>query len=154
MKYFPFTILVLLSFVFSTQAQTVYGSADVKAFREGREKEFSNPAQTPLKAEDFTGFKGLNYFAEDKKFVVLAKFEKSADEKYFLMPTSNGTTKKYIKVGVLKFNLDGKNYFLNAYQSEAVASSQSSPYKNLLLIPRKDLTSGKKTYGAARYLNI
>ena len=154
MKYLPFTILILLLFIFSAQAQTFYGSADVKAFREGRDKDFRNPAQTPLKAEDFTSFKGLNYFAEDKKFVVSAKFKKSKDEKYFLMPTSNGTTKKYIKLGVLKFNLDGKDYTLNAYQSEMIVLSKSSPYKNLLFIPFKDLTNSKKSYPGGRYLNI
>jgi uncharacterized protein len=154
MKCLFLSILILSAVAFSTQAQDFYGSSDVRVFREGRDKAFCDPKQTPLRAEDFAACSGLNYFGEDKKFVVAAKFERSADEKYFLMPTSSGVPKKYIKYGVLKFNLDGADYTLSAYQSETIILSQSSPYKNLLFIPFKDLTNGKETYGGGRYLNI
>lgn len=155
MKRCFFTTLVLLTLVFAAQAQTsYYGTDNIKAFREGREKEFRNPLMSPLKPEDVSTFKGLNYFQEDKNFVVKAKLEKSADEKFFLMPTSSGTSRKYIKYGVLKFKLGEKDYALNAYQSEAILLSEKSPYKNLLFIPFKDLTNGKETYGGGRYLNI
>jgi uncharacterized protein (DUF1684 family) len=146
--------LILLSSVFAAQAQNFYGSNDVKYFRENREKEFRNPSMSPLKPEDISSFKGLIYFPEDKNFVVTAKLEKSADEKIFMMPTSSGTSRKYIKYGVLKFSLGGADYVLNAYQSEALLLNEKSPYKNLLFIPFKDLTSGKDTYGGGRYLNI
>ena len=32
--------------------------------------------------------------------------------------------------------------------------SKTSPYKNLLFVPFKDLTNGKETYGAGRYMDI
>jgi uncharacterized protein (DUF1684 family) len=149
-----FTILILLSLTLAAQAQDIYGTNNLKAFREGREKEFRNPVMSPLKPEDVSIFKGLIYFQEDKNFVVKAKLEKSADEKFFLMPTSAGTSRKYIKYGVLKFKLGEIEYALNAYQSEAILLNEKSPYKNLLFIPFKDLTNGKETYGAGRYLNI
>jgi uncharacterized protein (DUF1684 family) len=154
MKAFLLTILILLCTSACTKAQTFYGTSDLKTFREGRDKEFRDRAQSPLQQEDFAAFEGLNYFPEDKNFVVTAKFEKSADEKYFSMPTSSGVSKRYIKTGVLRFNLGGADYALNAYQSEAILLSEKSPYKNLLFIPFKDLTNGKETYGGGRYIDI
>src|SRR5207237_10077040 len=112
MRKLLFTISILLSFVAFAEAQTYYGTTDLKTFREGRDTEFRNPKETPLKKEDFPNFKGLNYFADDEKYRVKAKFTKTSDEKYFLIPTSRGTSKKYIKYGVASFKIDAKNYSL------------------------------------------
>ncbi len=151
-----FFLLVSLLFVFSTaaNAQTFYGTTDVKVFRAGRDKEFRNKEESPLKEEDFPIFKGLNYFPIDKKFRVKADFTRTSDEKYFQMPTSSGKTKKYIKFGVLKFNLNGKNYSLNAYQTDAETLAKFPEYADLLFVPFKDVTNGKETYGGGRYINI
>jgi uncharacterized protein len=154
MKSLLLTILVLLCSTGCTKAQTFYGTSDLKTFREGRDAEFRDRTRSPLKQEDFTAFKGLNYYPEDKKYVVTAKFEKSSDEKSFAMPASNGTSLKFIKTGVLRFQLDGTEYVLNAYQSEAILQSKNSPYKNLIFVPFKDLTNGKETYGTGRYLDF
>ncbi|HEY0429384.1 MAG TPA: DUF1684 domain-containing protein [Pyrinomonadaceae bacterium] len=154
MKYFLLTILILFSTACPASAQDFYGTNDLKAFREGRDKEFRDKTVSPLKPEDLAAFTGLNYFPADKNLALPAKFEKTPDEKFFMMPTSKGTSRKYIKLGVLKFNLGGVEYALNAYQSEAIIQSESSPYKNLLFVPFKDLTNGRETYGGGRYLNI
>jgi uncharacterized protein (DUF1684 family) len=154
MKSLLLTILLLLSTSACTKAQTFYGTSDLKTFRDGRDAEFRDRAKSPLKQEDFESFKGLDYFPEDKKYVVTAKFEKSADEKSFSMPASNGTSLRFIKTGVLRFKLDGADYVLNAYQSEAILQSKNSPYKNLIFVPFKDLTNGRETYGTGRYLDI
>jgi len=152
MRFAFLTILLLLSFVFAAGAQTFYGTNDVQRFREGRDKEFRNPNETPLTPEDFADFKGLKYFDADEKFVVKAKLEKTEDKQIFTMPTSAGTSRKYFKYGVLKFELDGKSYTLTVFQSETAAKKEE--YKNLLFVPFRDQTNGKETYGAGRYLDI
>ena len=154
MKSLLLTFLILVCSTACTKAQTFYGTSDLKTFRDGRDAEFRERRLSPLKQEDFIAFKGLNYFPEEKKYVVTARFEKSADEKTFGMPASNGTSLTYLKIGVLRFNLDGADYVLNAYQSEAILQSKTSPYKNLIFVPFKDLTNGKETYGGGRYLDI
>ena len=68
------------------------------------------------------------------------------------MPTSVGTSRKYFKFGVLKFELDGKSHALTVFQSETTASQ--AEYKDLLFVPFRDLTNGQETYGAGRYLDI
>lgn len=156
MKVFLLTILILFSAASCARAQTsFYGTTDTKTFRDGRDEEFRDRTKSPLKQEDFQAFKGLNYFPEDRKYIVRAKFEKSpADEKTFKMPASNGTSINFIKVGVLRFTLDGAEHALNAYQSEAILRAENSPFKNLIFVPFKDQTNGKETYGTGRYIDI
>ena len=148
-------LLLLLLFGFSTtaSAQTFYGTTDVKTFRDGRDKEFRNKDESPLKAEDFPVFKNLNYFPVDKNFRVAADFTRTSDEKYFQMPTSSGKTKRFVKFGVLKFKLGGKDYALNVYQTDAETLKKFPEYADLLFIPFKDATGGKATYGG-RYIDI
>jgi len=139
------------------QAQTTYyGTSDIKAFREGREKDFRNKDLSPLLAEDFPNFKGLNYYAVDENYRIKAKFVKTQDEKYFLMPTSTGRAAKYIKVGIFTFKIGDKEHSLAAYQSETIQTNKklNQLYGNSLFIPFKDLTNSKETYGAGRYIYL
>lgn len=154
MKRLFFTIFLLLSFVGLANSQTFYGTTDLKTFREGRDKEFRNLKESPLLSEDFLKFKGLKYFPTDEKFAIKAKFEKTADKQVFTLPTSVGMSAKFFKYGVLTFELNGKSYTLTVYQSEMVAAGKFPEYKDLLFIPFRDLTNGKETYGAGRYLDI
>jgi uncharacterized protein (DUF1684 family) len=155
MKSFIFTISLLLCLAGFAPAQTYYDTDDVKVFREGREKDFRNPLMSPLRPEDVAKFQGLNYFPVDTQFRVKAEFTKTPDEKYFMMPTSSGRARKYIKIGTLSFKLNGKDYVLSAYQSEQILTSPKfEEYKSSLFIPFRDLTSGKETYGAGRYLHL
>ena len=154
MKRAFFTIFLLLSVVGLANSQTFYGTTDLKTFREGRENEFRNKTETPLKDEDFAEFKGLNYFPENKKFVVKATFKRTSDERYFQMPTSSGKSKKFIKYGVLSFKLNGKKLSLNVYQADAEVLKKNPEYADLLFIPFKDLTNGTKTYSGGRYVDI
>lgn len=154
MKRFFSISLILLSFVFFANAQTFYGTTDIETFREGRDKELRNKEESPLKEEDFPNYKGLKYFEIDNKYRVKAKFTKTTDEKYFLMPTSSDKTQKYIKYAVLKFNIDKEEYLLNVYHIEEAIREKYPEYKDLLFIPFKDSTNGKDSYGGGRYLYI
>lgn len=147
------TILILFALAgFAAAQETPYGTNDVRGFRELRDRDFRNASLSPLLREDFINFKGLLYFAEEEKFAVKAKLEKTADKQVFTVPTSVGTSRRYLKYGVLKFDLDGKSYALLAFVPEV--ESKNEAYRNLLFIPFRDLTSGRETYGAGRYMNI
>ncbi|MBK7933541.1 MAG: DUF1684 domain-containing protein [Acidobacteria bacterium] len=135
-------------------AQTFYGTTDLKTFRDGRDKEFRNKDESPLKAEDFAKFKGLNNYPFDKAFRVTAVFERTADEKYFQMPTSSGTTKKFVKYGVLTFAIGGKQQRLSVYQTDAETLAKFPEYADLLFVPFRDPTNRTDTYGGGRYIDI
>jgi uncharacterized protein len=149
MKFAVLTIFLLISFVCVVKAQTDDENYNVKRFREIRDKSFRNPGETPLLNEDFQKFKGLEYFDLNTKVIVKARLEKTSDQQVFMMPTSIGTSRKYFKYGVLTFEIEGKSFSLNAYQSETAARKNVS-----LFVPFRDQTNGKETYGAGRYLDI
>jgi uncharacterized protein (DUF1684 family) len=147
MKFAVLTIFLLLSFSCSAKAQNTFD--EVKNWRETREKSFRNARETPLTAEDFSKFKGLEYFDVSEKYVVKARLEKTSEEQVFMMPTNISAPRKYFKYGVLTFELDGAKFSLTVFQSEASAKKNGS-----LFVPFRDLTNGRETYGAGRYLDI
>jgi len=146
--------ILFLGTLASVNAQTFYGTTDVKAFRAGRDKEFRDKKESPLKNEDFIRFRGLNYFPVDKRFRVQAEFTLTPSEKFFEMPTSSGQTTKFVKLGVLKFKLIGKPYRLSVYKIDPAMSAQAPEYADLLFVPFKDATSRTQTYGGGRYIDI
>ena len=147
-------LVMMLGIAVSAGGQTFYGTTDVAKFREGRDREFRNRAESPLKPEDLAGFKGLNYYEIDNAFRVTAKFTRTPSEKYFQMPTSSGITKKFVKYGVLKFTLDGKALTLSVYQMDAAIPAKFPEYADLLFVPFRDLTNRTETYGGGRYIDI
>ncbi len=136
------------------QAQTFYGTTDLAAFRDGRAREFSTKGESPLKDEDFANFKGLNYFPAELKFRLTATFTRTPDEKLFEMPTSSGQTDKYLKYGVLDFAIGHKKFHLSVYQPDPESVAAFPDYKDLLLVPFKDLSNKSETYAGGRYISI
>lgn len=153
MKLLVICFTAMMLFV-GANAQTFYGTTDLKTFRNGRDKEFRNKDESPLKIEDFAKFKGLNNFPFDRSFRVKATFERTADEKYFEMPTSSGKTKKFVKYGILTFSIGGKPQRLSVYQTDAETLAKFPEYADLLFVPFKDATSRTETYGGGRYIDI
>ncbi len=146
--------VALVLFGSGVAAQSFYGTGDVAEFREGREKEFRNRVESPLLNTDFEKFAGLEYYDIDEKYRIKAVFEQTPDETYFLMPTSSGVSAKYKKLGELRFELDGNEFTLNAYQSEKIMTNEewNRKYGDSLFIPFKDTTNGDTTYAGGRYI--
>ncbi|MEP6925591.1 MAG: DUF1684 domain-containing protein [Pyrinomonadaceae bacterium] len=157
-KLFFSIFLFLLSLAVNAQisrAQDFYGTTDLKTFREGRDKEFRDPKESPLREKDFATFKGLKYYSLDQTFRVAAEFKPTRGAKFFRMPTSSQQTQRFAKYGELKFKLNGQEITLNVYQAEAVLLDEKlKKYQDLLFVPFKDLTNGAKTYGGGRYLDV
>ena len=145
------TLVLLTGFA---AAQSFYGVGDVAAFREGRDKEFRNRVESPLLDADFEKFNGLSYYNSDPAYRVKAVYAEAKSEAYFLMPTTAGTSVKYIKIGELRFDIDGSSYVLNAYQSEAILTNEvwNKKFGHAFFIPFRDKTNGTATYGGGRYL--
>ncbi len=94
----------------------------------------------------------INYFAADESYAVPAKYTLLNDEQPFDMPTSSGSTKKYIKRGFLSFEIKNKPYKLFYYENLQLTNMKQ--YKNRMFVPFKDLTNNTATYGAGRYLEV
>jgi uncharacterized protein len=145
-------LLIICSFVYSQNQPPDY---ETQLFREIQDKSLRNPKTTPLLPDDFAKFTGLKYFAFDVNYRIEASFVKTIEKKSFLMPTSTGSSRKYLKIGDLNFKLDGKDFSLGAYIYEWASDHPKAKEEvRELFIPFKDLTNGEETYSAGRYLYV
>lgn len=152
MKRFFFLLVFLVCFANFAAAQE-YNETDVLKLRKLREEQFRNRGVSPLRPSDFSTFENLNYYSIAPVFCISAIFEETPAEKAFMMPTSNGLSHKYRKIGILKFDLNGKNFSLAAYRREyETTDSRARQINKDLFIPFKDLTNGTETYSGGRYV--
>ncbi|HTQ98596.1 MAG TPA: DUF1684 domain-containing protein [Candidatus Acidoferrum sp.] len=90
-------------------------------------------------------FKGLDYFPGDDSFVFNARFEPYQNKKVAITNIL-GMTEDMVAPGALVFSKDGKEYRLDTVLEEPGATE--------LFVMFSDATSGKETYGAARYMYV
>jgi uncharacterized protein (DUF1684 family) len=91
------------------------------------------------------GFKGLRYFPVQRAFRVRAVFKPYAKARQVPVPNVLGMTVPMESPGYVTFTLNGKSYRLEpVYETEK---------REDLFFIFKDLTSGKETYGAGRFLH-
>lgn len=97
----------------------------------------------------FPGVK-QEFFEIDETWNTLAKLKKVKNQEVVSFATSSGGFKDFVPYGILTFKIKGKKQSLVLYASFPV----NPLYKDYLFLPFKDLTSGKETYGAGRYMDI
>jgi uncharacterized protein len=108
-----------------------------------RDELFARHPQSALPPARRAGFSGLSYFEHDPAGRVLADVE-PAERRRYEVPSSDGATMAFERVGVARFALDGTPCALELYWLTA--------YGGGLFVPFADATSGDETYGAGRYL--
>jgi len=91
-------------------------------------------------------FKGLDYFAINPAYRVTAHFEPYNPPKKIMITNVLGMTSEETSPGALVFKLQGRTLRLDPIWD------MSDPEPRDLFIIFRDQTSGKETYGAARYL--
>jgi hypothetical protein len=92
-------------------------------------------------------FAGLPWFPIAPQLIVPARFEPLATREARELQTSRGVTKPLWFAGVYRFELAGRPCALEAF-AYAAEPTPGEP----LLIPFRDATTGKTSYGAGRYL--
>jgi uncharacterized protein (DUF1684 family) len=116
-------------------------------FREEKDHFFRASHDSPLPHGEASSFAGLKYFDPNSKLRFEARLKRHANPEAVMMPTSKGTKQLYNRVGYFDLTIDEESVRVNAYQS-ADRNDLS------LFIPFRDATSGKESYGAARYLDM
>ena len=109
-----------------------------KAFRE-------EPAPIPVDKRD--ALLPLRYDPPDPSYSAPAELKLANQRPVFEMPTSTGKLRRMERVGVLEFSMKGQPMSLAAFVEEG------QPLENLF-VPFADLTTGKDTYPAGRYLDL
>jgi len=143
-----FLILPLLVFSQKNSKEEVL----VKKFQKELNAEYLNSKETPLRGDNFKNFRQHPFFPINKKYRITAKFTRTENAEPFDLPTSSGKTKSYREYGKAAFDLDGKSYTLNLYQSLDLLKQKK--YKNYLFLPFRDATNGKETYGGGKYMDL
>jgi uncharacterized protein (DUF1684 family) len=116
-------------------------------FRKEKDDFFRASHDSPLPHGDASSFSSLKYFDPDPGFRFEAKLQRYATPEAVMLATSKGTNQLFNRVGFFDLTVDGNPFHINAYQS----AERDDPS---LFIPFRDSTSGKESYGAARYLDM
>jgi uncharacterized protein len=116
-------------------------------FRAEKDEFFKADEGSPLPHGERGSASGLKYFDPDLAFRFESKLKRYSDPASVMMTTSKGTRQLFNRVGYFEFVFDGKQVRVQAYQS----AERDEPS---IFIPFRDATSGKESYGAARYLDL
>jgi uncharacterized protein (DUF1684 family) len=145
-------LLSLAPFFLFAQTDSLQALEEITVFRQKLNEEYQNPKESPLSPEALQSFTGHEFYPVALKYRVQARFKRTENEPVFKMTTSTDRRPEYVKYGEAQFELDGKTYTLNLYQS--LALTQKTEYKDYLFLPFTDLTNGKQSYGGGRYLDL
>ncbi len=111
----------------------------------------SNP-DSPIPHEIRHRMNGLEYFPPDFIYRFKVKLAAHAKQERVVMTTSKGQQREFLRYGRFEFEIDGTKQTLQAYRS--VPSYDNRHEEESLFVPFRDATSGKETYGAARYIDL
>jgi uncharacterized protein (DUF1684 family) len=120
---------------------------ELEAQRKGKNEFFRTGHDSPFHHQESSKFTGLKYFAPDPKYRIRVNLQRYSRPETVTLVTSTGTQQKFHRVGYFEFEIDGRKLRLQAYRS-------AERVDNELFIAFKDGTSGKESYGAARYLDL
>lgn len=115
-------------------------------FRKDKDEAFKSASWSPLTDEQKANFLGLSYYPQSSNLIFHnVTIQPVNAGKTIDIPTSAGDTEQYLRVGVIKFSLDGKEYRLHLYKDLD---------GNNYFLPIKDVTSNNDTYKDGRYIDV
>ena len=117
----------------------------VEKWRKEKDSFFRFSDDSPIPERE--NFAGLKYFPPDERYRMKLKLQRYPNPEIVTMVTSKGTKQRFHCVGYFEFEMDGKKVRLQAYRSAERADEH-------LFMPFRDKTSGKDSYGAARYIDL
>ncbi len=117
----------------------------VERSRAEKDRFFAVHPQSPLEPRDKRGFTKLDYFEPDEKYRFTAALEPSDEEEVVKLNTSTGSFQEYVVYAIFRFQVDGQAAELTIFKSLD---------NDHLFLPFTDLTTGKETYAAGRYVEV
>ncbi|HEX2021594.1 MAG TPA: DUF1684 domain-containing protein [Candidatus Thermoplasmatota archaeon] len=123
--------------------------ASVEEERRWREAAYLGP-DTPLSPDRRAEFKGLQWFPVDARFRLPgARLRRHAMARPAALASTGDDAVRMEEVGVFEFALLGTPCRLLAFEPAPGEADE-----RYILIPFRDATTGKETYGAGRYLDL
>jgi len=127
---------------------------ELEKMRVEKDKWMKHNPHSPIPNEIRHHIKGLDYYQLDPNFRFTLKLNTYPNPETLRMATSKGDERNYKRYGHFEFQIEGKIVRLHAYKSVPVHEHSHSHEEESLFIPFRDATSGKESYGAARYLDL
>ncbi len=124
----------------------------VVTFQENLNETFRDPETSPLKDADKMAFSGLDFFPPNANFITMARLQRTPEALPFGMPTNTERMSQERLFGKLFFELQGRSFELNVYESQDLLEKEG--YEDYLFLPFTDLSNGATTYGGGRYLDL
>lgn len=138
-------LLILVIAIIGILFYSLQGSEDYIAAISEKRNEYAqnlaNEKESPI--ANLRNFSGFKYFEPNVTYRIEAEFKGTADNGQSMILMTDSTQNEIKKAGEATFMLNGENYTVSLFDEGKI-----------YLLPFRDLTSGKETYGGGRYINI
>ncbi|MFN8431029.1 MAG: DUF1684 domain-containing protein [Spirosomataceae bacterium] len=130
-------IIGIIAYSFSGSPD--FKETNLKSFEDYKNAIINGP--DPLVPEEKSG--GFDFFEPEKNWVIVADFKPEKNGRNFEMLMTDSTKEQAMLFGIATLTVENKPVKLLIFEEE-----------NSYLLPFKDLTNGKTTYGGGRFINI
>lgn len=118
------------------------------AERATKDRSLREDSDSPIPTAKRDSLLPLRYYAPDPDYAVPAALKLAEERPTLDMPTSTGQVRKMQRVGNLEFTFRGQPLSLGAFVEDGTERITK------LFVPFADMTTGKDTYSAGRYLDL
>jgi uncharacterized protein (DUF1684 family) len=118
-------------------------SATLTAYRANKDEYFRTDHQSPIPMQYRDQFDGLSYYDWNPDLVFTVPVVAGTGDPVTIA-TSDGAQRRYHHAGTVEVSISGEQVQLSLYTTGHPG----------FFLPFRDATSGKKTYGAGRYLDL
>lgn len=142
------SILLLISFSLNGQDY----QKSILDFQADLNQKYSDPAESPLTADQLKTFTSHDYFEIDENYNIQASFDLNEEKQIIKMETSTSRRPSYLKYGTASLKINDQIYKLTIYKyAEKLALDAN---EEQLFLPFKDYTNGDESYGGGRYIDL
>ena len=120
------------------------------AERAAKDRQFRFDPESPLLAEDRTGFEA-EYWAPDESYYFVGPVHYHENPEQFTIITTTGKPRPCEKLGWIDFRLDGQQRQLQVYR---LLDNEAPDEASSFFLPFTDGTTGEETYPAGRYIDL
>ncbi|MEP7105747.1 MAG: DUF1684 domain-containing protein [Chloroflexota bacterium] len=122
----------------------MYRLPTFEQWRADRDELFGEHPQSPIPPAERAAFTGLRWFPHDPAYRVGGVYERGDDSRLEIDTGGDDGVVVYRRSGRVRFRLFGEELGLTVFRQLG--------YGGGLFVPFRDLTAGRETYGAGRYL--
>ena len=127
---------------------------EIKQLRAEKDEWMRTSPYSPIPHEIRHDMKGLDYFPPDARYRFVLRLSVYPNPERLRMATSKGQERDYLRYGSFEFEIEGKTQRLQVYKAVPAHQREIIDGVESLFVPFRDTTSGKESYGAARYIDL